>query len=120
MEIKPVNDFVLIDYIEPDTGGIEIPDSVKQAENGIWKVVAVGPGRETEDGKIIPITVCKVGDEVMIIPQTAARVDPGIYGEKKRVLIKATNILAVVEGREGLPAMALTKKIVRAAQMPAN
>lgn len=64
-KIKPLYDRVLLQRIEVDTktpGGIIIPDAAKEkAQTG--KVVAVGSGRVTQDGTVIPMQV-RVGDVV--------------------------------------------------------
>ncbi len=48
---------------EKTAGGIIIPDTAKEKPQE-GKVIAVGPGTKTEDGKIIPMDV-KVGDRVL-------------------------------------------------------
>ena len=66
MKIKPLADRVVIKpaHAEERTkGGIIVPDTAK--EKPVWgEVVAVGPGRVTEDGKSIPMEV-KNGDKVL-------------------------------------------------------
>lgn len=62
----PYGDRVLVKPMPQDTVtsfGIIIPDTAKEKpEQG--KVVAVGPGRKGEDGKVIPVSV-NVGDKIM-------------------------------------------------------
>jgi chaperonin GroES len=48
---------------EKTSGGIYIPDTAKEKPQR-GKVIAVGPGRMTEDGKRLPIDV-KAGDEIL-------------------------------------------------------
>jgi chaperonin GroES len=70
----PLTDRVIIEPITgPDKiGGIIIPDrSREKGTQGI--VVAVGPGRVTEYGVCIPMTV-KVGDEVVFNEYTASKI----------------------------------------------
>ena len=65
MKFKPLHDRVLIEVLdssEKTAGGIIIPDSAQEKPQE-GKVVAVGGGSKTEDGKIIPMDV-KVGDKV--------------------------------------------------------
>jgi chaperonin GroES len=52
-----------LDGEEKTTGGIIIPDTAKEKPSE-GKVIAVGPGAKTEDGKILPMEV-KVGDLVL-------------------------------------------------------
>ena len=66
MKFKPLHDRVLIevlDNLEKTSGGIIIPDSAQEKPQE-GKVVAVGGGAKTEDGKLIPMDV-KVGDKVL-------------------------------------------------------
>ena len=64
MKFKPLHDRVLIEVLdgsEKTAGGIIIPDTAQEKPQE-GKVVAVGGGAKTEDGKIIPMDV-KVGDK---------------------------------------------------------
>ena len=66
MKIRPLNDRVLVVGIEEKektTGGIIIPDTVKEKPQE-GKIAAVGPGKWDEDGKRIPLEV-KKGDRVL-------------------------------------------------------
>ena len=66
MKFKPLHDRVLIEVLdgsEKTAGGIIIPDTAQEKPQE-GKVVAIGGGAKTEDGKIIPMDV-KVGDKVL-------------------------------------------------------
>jgi chaperonin GroES len=66
MNFRPLHDRVLVqplDEEEKTAGGIIIPDTAKEKPSE-GKVIAVGPGAKTEDGKILPMEV-KVGDLVL-------------------------------------------------------
>ena len=66
MKFRPLHDRVLIEVLDSEektAGGIIIPDSAKEKPQE-GKVVAVGPGAKTEDGKIIKMDV-KIGDRVL-------------------------------------------------------
>jgi chaperonin GroES len=66
MKFRPLHDRVLIEVLEGEektAGGIIIPDTAKEKPQE-GKIVAVGSGARTEDGKIIPMDV-KVGDKVL-------------------------------------------------------
>jgi len=67
--VMPLGDRVLVKPLSAEEAGqvtsfgIIIPDSAKEKpEQG--RVVAVGPGKKNEDGKLLPVGV-KVGDKVM-------------------------------------------------------
>ena len=64
-KMKPLGDKVLVKRLEHENktaGGIYIPDSAKEkAQHG--QVIAVGPGKTTNDGRVIPMSV-KAGDTI--------------------------------------------------------
>jgi chaperonin GroES len=66
MNFRPLHDRVLVqplDGEEKTAGGIIIPDTAKEKPSE-GKIIAVGPGAKTEDGKILPMEV-RVGDLVL-------------------------------------------------------
>ena len=80
MKFRPLHDRVLIEVLDSEektAGGIIIPDSAKEKPQE-GKVVAVGPGAKTEDGKTVKMDV-KVGDKV-------------IFGKRSGTEIKIDNI----------------------------
>lgn len=67
MNVQPLADRILVRRIEESEtirGGIIIPDTAKEKPQE-GEVVAVGPGRMTEDGKRIAPEV-KKGDRILI------------------------------------------------------
>jgi len=66
MKLKPLHDRVLVKREEQDTksaGGIIIPDTVQEKPME-GKVIAVGSGTRSEDGKVTPLDV-KAGDKIL-------------------------------------------------------
>ncbi|MCL1890395.1 MAG: co-chaperone GroES [Desulfovibrionaceae bacterium] len=66
MNLKPLNDRVLVKRLESEdktAGGLYIPDTAKEKPSK-GEVVAVGPGKTADDGKLVPTTV-KAGDLVL-------------------------------------------------------
>jgi chaperonin GroES len=63
--MRPLGNRVLIKRAEAKTtkGGILLPDSAKEKPK-IGEVVATGPGKTDEDGKLLPMHV-KVGDKIL-------------------------------------------------------
>jgi chaperonin GroES len=66
MKIRPLHDRVIVKRLEAENksaGGIVIPDTAgEKPDQG--EVVAVGPGKRNEDGKLVPMDV-KVGDRIL-------------------------------------------------------
>ena len=66
MKIKPLADRIVIKPAaaeEKTKGGIILPDTAKE-KPVVGEVVAAGPGRRADDGKIVAMEV-KVGDKVL-------------------------------------------------------
>jgi len=66
MKLEPLGDRVIVkptEQKEVKKGGIIIPDTAKEKPQE-GEVIAAGPGKKTEDGKILPMNV-KVGDKVL-------------------------------------------------------
>ena len=94
MKFRPLHDRVLVESLESEektAGGIIIPDTAKEKPQE-GKVIAVGPGAKTEDGKIIPMDV-KVGDRVLFgkWSGTEVKVDGKEYS-----IMKESDIMGVV------------------------
>jgi len=66
MKLRPLQDRVVVKRQDEETtssGGIVLPGSAtEKPQQG--EVVAVGPGKKTEDGKVVPVDL-KVGDQVI-------------------------------------------------------
>ncbi|HEU5115265.1 MAG TPA: co-chaperone GroES [Isosphaeraceae bacterium] len=97
MKIQPLGDRVVVEREEAKqttAGGIVLPDTAKdRPQKG--KVLAVGEGRTTKDGKRRELQV-KVGDNVLFTSYAGDEFK--VEGEKKVLLMREDDILAVVEG----------------------
>ncbi len=94
MNIKPLRDQILLKPIEEKTkSGIVIPDTVEKEKPEQGEVIAVGSGKITEDGKIIPLSV-KVGDKVLFTKYGPTEVK---IGEEEYLVVKEEDILAILE-----------------------
>ncbi len=94
MKVTPLHDRVLVKRLEAEEttkGGIIIPDTAKEKPQEA-KVIAVGKGRVSEDGKVIPLEV-KAGDRVLIGKFSGTEVN--IDGEE-HVIVREEEILAKI------------------------
>lgn len=95
MKLNPIHDRVVIKRIEADTqssGGIIIPDNAaEKPDQGI--VLAVGQGRRTEDGTLIPMTL-RVDDKVLFGKFAGQQVK--IQG-KEVLVLREEEVYAVIE-----------------------
>ncbi len=94
MNIQPLFDRVLVKRLETEektAGGIFIPDTAKE-KPVLGEVVAAGPGRMSEEGKQVPMTV-KKGDIVLFTKYVGNEVP----GDDNLVIMSEDNILATVK-----------------------
>jgi len=80
-----------LDAQETIKGGIIIPDTAKEKPQE-GEVVAVGPGRITDDGKTIPMEV-KVGDKVVYAKYGGTEIKDG---DDELLILRESDILAKV------------------------
>ena len=96
VSIKPLGDRVVVQLLVKDekksASGIIIPDTVSKERGEQGTVIAVGPGRLTDTGKVIPVGV-KKGDKVIFSKYGPDEVK--IDG-KEYFIISENNILAVI------------------------
>jgi chaperonin GroES len=94
MKMKPLADRVVIRPAaaeEKTKGGIILPDTAKE-KPVIGEVVAVGPGKVTDDGKKVNLEV-KVGDKVLYGKYSGTEVT--VEGEEYLIMREA-DIFAIV------------------------
>ena len=95
MTIKPLADRVMIkptEAMEVKRGGIIIPDTAKEKPMQ-GEVMEVGTGRQTEEGKIIPMTV-KKGNKILYGKYSGTEIS--IDGEEY-LIMRESDVLAIVE-----------------------
>lgn len=95
MELKPLNDRVVLKRIEEEqrtSGGIIIPDTAKEKPIQ-GQVIAVGNGKVMEDGSRRPLDV-KAGDRVLFGKYSGTEIK--VEGEEL-VIMREDEILAIIE-----------------------
>jgi chaperonin GroES len=94
MNLRPLHDRVLIKRLEEGDekhGSIIIPDTAKEKPQE-GKVIAVGTGKVTEDGKKLPLDV-KAGDRILFGKYSGSEVK--INGEEY-LIMKEEDVLGIV------------------------
>jgi len=97
MKIRPLQDRVIVKRLEEEEktkGGIIIPDTAKEKPQE-GKVVAVGKGKVTEEGKVIPLDV-KVGDRILFGKYSGTEVK---IGGEEHLIMREEDILGIIEGK---------------------
>lgn len=100
MKIKPLHDRLVVEAAtkeEKSSGGILLPDAAQEKPLK-GTVLAVGPGKTLDSGKVSPVDV-KVGETVLYgkYGGTEVTVDGKDY-----VILRAEDVLAVVTGEPAL------------------
>lgn len=95
MNIRPLHDRIIVERVEEETktaGGLIIPDTAKEKPQQ-GKVVAVGHGKKTEEGKVLAMDV-KVGDRILFGKYAGTEIK--IEG-KEYLMMREDDVLGVVE-----------------------
>ena len=95
MQIKPLSNYIFVETFNEDKttkSGIFIPASVEEKPI-MGKVIAVGPGKTTDDGKLIPLNV-RVGDQVLFTKYTPNEIK---IDEKEYLAVREDDILAIIQ-----------------------
>ncbi len=95
MKVRPLGDRVLVKPLEVEEkkkGGIIIPDTAKEKPQE-GKVIAVGKGKITEEGKTLPLDV-KVGDKILFGKYAGNEIK---IEDKDYLIVREEDILAIIE-----------------------
>jgi chaperonin GroES len=96
MKFRPLRDRVLVEYSdepEKSSGGIYVPDTAKEKPQK-GKVISVGPGKITDEGKLQKMYV-KSGDTVLFDKYSGSKIK---IDDKDYLIIKDDDILGIIEG----------------------
>src|SRR5579863_5446002 len=94
LTLKPLGSRVLVQRVEQEEtlkGGIILPDSAKKKQETA-KVIAVGPGATTAEGKQIPIPV-QIGDTILMDKYSGQEVT---IDDEELVILRADDIIAII------------------------
>ena len=95
MNVRPLHDRIIVQRIEEGeqkVGGIIIPDTAKEKPQE-GKVIAVGNGRVTEEGKKIPLDV-KAHDRILFGKYSGSEVK---LDDEEYLIMKEEDVLAIIE-----------------------
>lgn len=94
ISVRPLGNRVLVQRVEQKEttkGSIILPDTAKQKQE-MAKVIAVGSGAKTKEGKELPMPV-SVGDTILLDKYAGQEVT---LDDEEYVIIRADDIIAVV------------------------
>jgi chaperonin GroES len=94
MKFKPLKDRILVKYseeAEKSAGGLFIPETAKEKPQK-GEVIAVGPGRVTDDGKLQKMDV-KMGDVVLFDKYSGSKIS---MDNVEYLIIREDDILGIL------------------------
>ncbi len=94
-KFRPLHDRALVKRLEEQEvkrGGIIIPDTAKEKPQE-GEIIAVGPGKVTEDGKLQPMSV-KVGDKILFGKYSGTEVK---LGDDEYLIMREDDVLGVLQ-----------------------
>ena len=94
MKIRPLHDRIVVERLEEKEvkkGSIIIPDTAKEKPQE-GKVLAVGNGKVTDDGKKIPLDV-KAGDKILFGKSSGSEVK---IDDKEYLIMREEDVLAIL------------------------
>jgi chaperonin GroES len=94
-KIRPLHDRLLVERLEEQEvkkGGIIIPDTAKEKPQEA-RVIAVGNGKVTDEGKKIPLDV-KAGDKILFGKYSGSEVK---IDDKEYLIMREEDVLAILE-----------------------
>ena len=95
MKVRPLHDRILVERLEEKEvkkGGIIIPDTAKEKPQEA-RVIAVGNGKVTDEGKKIPLDV-KAGDKILFGKYSGSEVK---IDDKEYLIMREDDVLAILE-----------------------
>jgi len=95
MKFRPLHDRILVERVESEektAGGIILPDTAKEKPQQ-GKIISVGTGKRTEDGKVLPMEL-KAGDTILFGKYSGTEIK--IEGNEY-LIMKEDDVLGIVE-----------------------
>jgi chaperonin GroES len=95
MKIRPLHDRILVKRVEEQEvkkGGIIIPDTAKEKPQE-GKVIAVGNGKVSDEGKKIPLDV-KAGDRILFGKYSGSEVK---VEDEEYLILREEDVLGIIE-----------------------
>lgn len=95
MNLRPLHDRVIIKRLSSETktaSGLVIPDNAAEKPDQ-GEVIAVGPGKRDDSGKVIPMDV-KIGDRVLFGKYAGQTVK---MNDEELMVMREEDIMAIVQ-----------------------
>jgi len=94
MNLKPLGDRVIVKPKEPEEvtkGGIILPDTAKEKPME-GEIVAVGPGRVADDGKLVKMEL-KTGDKILYGKYSGTEIK---IDDEEYLIMRESDVYAII------------------------
>lgn len=95
MKVQPLGDRILVEVLdakEQTKGGILLPDTAKEKPQEA-KVIAVGKGKISDEGKLIPLEL-KAGDKILFGKYSGTEIT---VDDKEYLILKEEDVVAILK-----------------------
>ncbi|MEM8727330.1 MAG: co-chaperone GroES [Chlamydiota bacterium] len=95
VSLRPLGDRLIAQRVEQEEtlkGGIILPDTAKKKKE-MAKVVAIGKGKITDKGNVLPMPV-KVGDTILMDKYSVQEVN---IDDEEYIVLRAGDVIATIE-----------------------
>lgn len=95
-QLTPLHDYILVEPVKQEErtkGGIVIPETAREERAIKGRVIAIGPGKKTEKGDVIPPSV-KEGQTIIFKKYAPDEVK---IDDQEYYFIRDDDILAIIE-----------------------
>lgn len=95
VSLRPLGDRLIVQRLKQEEtlkGGIILPDTAKKKKE-MAKVIAVGKGKLTDEGKVLPMPV-KVGDTILMDKYSGQEIN---VDDEEYIVLRSDDVIATIE-----------------------
>ena len=96
MNLKPLYDNIIVKQLKEEEvtkSGIFLPDTVAKEKPQQGEIIAVGPGKKDNNGKLVEMSV-KIGDKILFSRYSPNEVK---IDNEEYLIMKESDVLAIIE-----------------------
>lgn len=96
MNLKPLYDNIIVKQLKEEEvtkSGIVLPDTVAKEKPQQGEIIAVGPGKKDNNGKLVEMSV-KVGEKILFSRYSPNEVK---IENEEYLIMKESDVLAIIE-----------------------
>ena len=96
MNLKPLHDNIIVKQLKEEEvtkSGIVLPDTLNKEKPQQGEIIAVGPGKKDDEGKMIEMSV-KIGDKILFSKYSPNEVK---IDNEEYLVMRESDVLAIIE-----------------------